>query len=111
MQTYAVNIDCVACPRVEHIYVEPQDYVRWLTKGVHAQDAFSYLTIDERESIITSMCLDCIDEVYAGMEEEKEEELYDLEYEYAVFMDEQDVQSAIDPESDLFEYASDWYVD
>jgi hypothetical protein len=72
MQTFAVVVDCVACPHREFIYVEPADYIRWSLKGVHAQDAFPYLTEDEREALITSMCLDCIDEMYSDMEEEDE---------------------------------------
>lgn len=102
MQTFCVTVACVACGDVERIYVNPMDYVRWEVQGVHAQDAFPYLTIDERESLITSMCLNCIDEMYSDMGEGEEEEDW---------YPETDDDFAIDPESDLFEYASDYYVD
>lgn len=99
MQTFAVHVDCVACKRTELIYVVPMDYIMWAIKGVHAQDAFPYLTTDERESLITSMCLDCIEEMYADMEEDAEDEYEDAYY------------GVLDPESEAFTYESDWYVD
>lgn len=95
MQTFAVCVDCVACKDSSLIYVEPADYIRWSLNGVHAQDAFPYLTIDERESLITNMCLDCIDEMYSDMEEEEEDWL------------------GVDDDMLEFplEYERDWYVD
>jgi hypothetical protein len=105
MQTLAVHVDCVACKDTEIIYVEPMDYVRWSTQGVHAQDAFPYLTADEREALTTSMCIDCIEEMYADMEEDEEEEYADI-YEVENFD-----WSLLDPESGFPEYEADYYVD
>lgn len=110
MQTFAVEVRCVACGGVEYIYVEPMDYVRW-TSGQHAQDAFPYLTDDEREALITSMCLDCIDEMYSDMEEEDDwDDEHEEDCECAV-CDSYDMRSPLDPESDDPSYDSDYYVD
>lgn len=96
MQTLRVEVRCVACKELGAVYVDPLDYTDFVL-GKHAQDAFPYLTADEREMLITSMCLDCIEEMYADMEEE-EEDYWPWEP---------------DPleESDYPEYESDYYVD
>ncbi len=99
MQTFAVEVRCVACGEVEYIYVRPMDYVRW-TQGTHAQDAFPYLTIDEREAIITSMCLGCIEEMYSDMEEDDD----------WAEREDWDVSDVLEM-SDFPEYESDYYVD
>ena len=103
MQTFPVHVDCVACKGTETIYVQPMDYIDWTTRGVHAQDAFPYLTADERESLITHMCLDCIEEMYADMEEEEEEDWLGV--------DDDMLYNVLDPESEDFTYESDWYMD
>lgn len=101
MQTFAVEVLCVACGEMERIYVEPMDYIRWVG-GIHAQDAFPYLDADERDALISNMCLDCIDEMYRDMEEEE-----DYEDEEAFYT----AMELLDPESDSPEYERDWYVD
>lgn len=115
MQTFAVTVACVACGEVEYIYVEPMDYVRW-TKGTHAQDAFPYLTADERDCLISNMCLDCLDEMYRDLVEEEEDEYSGWDES----THEEDCECAVcdsynmgplDPESDDPSYDSDYYVD
>lgn len=98
MQTHPVEVNCIVCKALQVIYVHPEDYLVWQL-GVHAQNAFPYLTADERESLITLICVSCIVEMYAGLEEEEDEDWlpkYD-----DMFMDEAD-----DPS-----YDSDYYVD
>lgn len=99
-QSLRVEVRCIACKALEAVYVEPKDYLDWSLKGVHAQDAFPYLTDDEREVLITSMCLDCIEEMYRDLREEEEE-------------DDDYWPWGPDPleESDNAEYQSDYYVD
>ena len=96
MQSYAVTVSCVADGLLEVIYVDPIDYLEWQA-GKHAQDAFPYLSSDEREALITNMCVPCIEEMYADMENDNEEDWADNDMFY--------------PESDDPIYDRDWYVD
>lgn len=102
MQTLGVEVRCVACADVQTIYVGPLDYLDF-TLGKHAQNAFPYLTADERESLITSMCLDCIEEMYADMEEDE----YDDWEERELWVEDPDN----DPLAFPVNYESDYYVD
>lgn len=99
-QTFCVQVPCAACQFVERIYVRPADYLDWGIRGVHAQDAFPYLSDLERDVLISNMCLDCLDEMYQDAREEEEDEYWLPED-----------GSAIDPESDDVTYERDWYAD
>jgi hypothetical protein len=96
-RTHGVVVRCFGCLELITLYVAPLDYEAWLT-GTHAQDVFPYLTDGERELLISNTCDKCFEEMFP---EEEEEEWYP----------EDDSDYAIDPESDLFEYSNDWYVD
>lgn len=103
MQTLRVEVRCVACKELGAVYVDPLDYADFVL-GKHAQNAFPYLTADERELLITSMCLDCIEEMYADMEEEEDD--YDWE-ERELWVEDPDN----DPLAFPVNYESDYYVD
>ena len=43
--------------------VADADYVRW-QHGTHIQDAFPYLSVDDRERLITGICPECWDRMF-----------------------------------------------
>lgn len=60
-----LSITCISC-KVEHsIDVHPADMERY-KNGVHAQNAFPYLTEDQRELLISQICGTCFDAMFEG---------------------------------------------
>lgn len=59
---------CISCRAKHIITVEGDDYMRWRA-GVHAQDAFPYLSADDREMLISSICPECFEEMFRHEEE------------------------------------------
>ena len=83
---------CPLCGRVTEISVRTEDYARYQA-GALAQDAFPYLSADEREMLISGICPTCWDEVFAGYDEWNEG------LEQTVFDDYQDMAfEALSPE-------------
>jgi len=58
-----LNIRCIECNKVFYINVYKKD-IELYKKGVLAQSAFPYLTINERELIISNMCGSCFDKIF-----------------------------------------------
>ncbi len=50
---------CPFCGKETEIRVNMVDYWEWCNEGKLAQDAFPYLTADEREALISGICPDC----------------------------------------------------
>ena len=59
---------CVLCNESGRIVVNDDDYEDWVN-GKYAQDAFPYLSINDREFLISSVCGTCFDKI-SGEEEE-----------------------------------------
>jgi len=61
-----VSIKCLPCPdctKVGRVEVEETDFYRWQgdynTPGVLIQEAFPYLSADQREMLMTGYCSEC----------------------------------------------------
>lgn len=70
---FEVNTRCPFCGKETTILVNIVDYWEWVNEGKLAQEAFSYLTTEEREMVISGTCPDCWERMF-GFEEEDEEE-------------------------------------
>jgi len=57
--------DCPFCGKYQEVEVRLEDYFRW-NKGELVQNAFPYLTPNEREIIISGICPKCWDETFRG---------------------------------------------
>lgn len=55
-----INVTCPFCEAVSHVEVELTDYNRW-KDGTLVQDAFPYLSADERTLLLTGICTSCWD--------------------------------------------------
>ena len=76
----SVVTSCPFCGHAHEVEVNEADYWDW-QDGVLAQDAFPYLSADEREMLISGICPKCWDEMFGGGEDEESyeptpEELY-----------------------------------
>lgn len=56
---------CPICHKEHIISVKSEDYLEWC-HGVHAQDAFPYLSADEREMLISGICPTCWASMFGG---------------------------------------------
>lgn len=59
---------CPFCGHKNYILVFEDDYLAW-EAGTLAQIAFPYLTADEREALISGICPDCWDSLFAEEDE------------------------------------------
>ena len=58
-----MKITCNQCSEVHVIEVDFQDWSDW-RRGKLAQDAFPYLSADERELLISGICGKCFDKMF-----------------------------------------------
>lgn len=58
---------CPFCGRGNEVEVNETDYLDW-DDGKMAQDAFPYLSADEREMLISGCCPQCWDKMFGGEE-------------------------------------------
>lgn len=70
---YAILATCPFCGNLNVVTVNEDDFWNW-QNGTLIQDAFPYLTADEREIIKTGICPKCWDSMFSEEEEEEEEE-------------------------------------
>lgn len=70
---------CPFCGTETEIAVSASDYFYW-QEGKLAQDAFPYLSADERETLISGICPSCWKSMFPP-EEEEEEEFDDCDFE------------------------------
>ncbi len=59
---------CPICGKAHDIEVNEIDYLDW-ADGMLVQDAFPYLTANEREMFISGICPDCWARMFGGDEE------------------------------------------
>lgn len=81
---------CPFCGHVNEVVVENSDFIDWQVNGKLAQDAFPYLTAEEREMLISGICKDCWYNAFHEEEEDEEEgdEPFDLDMGFDPYMGE-----------------------
>ena len=62
-----INITCPFCGTKSLVIVEEDDFTAW-QNGMVAQEAFPYLSAEEREMLISGLCLDCQDKLFCEPE-------------------------------------------
>lgn len=63
---------CPMCGKVHTVTVNDADFEKWQS-GVSAQNAFPYLSTDEREILISGTCPKCWDSMFSFGEDEEED--------------------------------------
>jgi hypothetical protein len=58
-----LSIDCCVCNENFKIEVKDRDYENY-KNGLLVQTAFPYLSVDDRELIISKTCSDCFDDLF-----------------------------------------------
>lgn len=81
LKDMTLSTTCPICKTETEIAVSASDYLEWV-EGKSAQDAFPYLSANEREAIISGICSKCWDNMFStdDANEEDEEEEEDFEY-------------------------------
>ena len=64
---------CPFCGKTHSVWVNEIDYYAW-EQGELAQDAFPYLSAEEREVLISGICSPCWDAMFGSMDDEDEDE-------------------------------------
>lgn len=71
-----VGRNCPFCGEYHEVLVYEDDYAAW-QNGELAQNAFPYLTANEREILISGICPSCWDNMFSEDEDEDYEPDYD----------------------------------
>lgn len=58
-----IDKKCIFCNQEKTIKVKQQDYIDW-TKGKLTQEAFPYLSPEDREILISGVCGPCFDKTF-----------------------------------------------
>lgn len=88
MQKIVIETHCPICHQFHYVEVNERDFYAW-QGGKLAQDAFPYLSSDEREMLISGTCPECWDKMFSEEEdEEEEEEPFDLDMGFDPYMGE-----------------------
>lgn len=61
-----IKTTCPFCGKENAVVVKSVDYIKWASFAAQAQDAFPYLSANERESIMTGICSNCWDDLFSG---------------------------------------------
>lgn len=67
-----VELKCRSCGKCAEIEVESWDWAAWRS-GTLIQDAFPYLSADDRKMLISQTCDECWDNMFPAEEEVEEE--------------------------------------
>ena len=78
MKKITIETRCPFCGAINHVAVFEADYDRWID-GELVQNAFPYLTADEKELLVSGLCLDCQKEVFDYDDDYDEEPDIDLD--------------------------------
>jgi len=87
-----VTTVCPFCGKAHDVLVNEIDYLDW-QDGKLAQDAFPYLSADEREMLISGICPTCWDGMFEGSADDD----YEDEDEYTGDCDDFDIEMGFDP--------------
>ena len=63
MEKIAKTVRCRICDQITTLLLDPNDIKEW-QEGAHIQDAFNYLSEDERELLISGICGTCFDNIF-----------------------------------------------
>lgn len=74
---------CPICHELHQVEVSEADYNTW-SDGTLVQDAFPYLSAEEREILVSGICPDCWDSMFSDEEEESDED-YEPDYDECGF--------------------------
>ena len=68
MMIMPMEIECVCpfCGEVHTVTVDAIDYLAWENGDVLAQNAFPYLSADEREMLISGICPKCWEKTFGA---------------------------------------------
>jgi hypothetical protein len=69
---------CPICGHANFVEVNEADYWDW-QDGTLVQDAFPYLSADEREMLISGICPTCWANTFGDLEEEEDPATYEFE--------------------------------
>lgn len=61
--TIIIEVTCKICGTAHNIEVTTESYNKWL-KGAFIQEAFSMLSSDDRELLVSGICGKCFDEIF-----------------------------------------------
>ena len=76
-EEYIIVTTCPFCRHAHEIPVNENDYWDWVD-GALIQDAFPYLSADQREMLISGICPKCWDNMFgANFEEEEEDDCFE----------------------------------
>lgn len=67
---YWLDRKCICCSGETYFALSWRQYERYIIKGEHAQDVFSHIPANIRETIISGTHSDCFDQLYADFEED-----------------------------------------
>lgn len=65
-------VECPICHNFNEVMVNEEDYLAWVFDGMCAQDAFPYLSADEREILISGICPTCWEKTFGDEAEEED---------------------------------------
>ncbi len=85
---YVIITTCPFCGHTNEVAVNEADYWDW-QDGALVQNAFPYLTADEREMLVSGICPDCWDKMFSEDPDEVEEDYepdYDLDMGFDPYM-------------------------
>ncbi len=57
---------CRLCFKCNVVKIGRNDYLDWSLNGTYIQDAAPYLSVDDRELLISGICGSCFDVLYEG---------------------------------------------
>ena len=66
-----ITTTCPFCGKENYVEVDFDDFMNWTENNVLIQDAFPYLSADERELIKTGICSKCWDDMFGNEGEEE----------------------------------------
>lgn len=75
-QEYKIITTCPFCGHAHDVFVSEADYWDW-QDGALVQDAFPYLSANDRELLISGCCSQCWDK-YFGSDEEPDPDWVDI---------------------------------
>ena len=65
--------ECPICHHANEVMVNEEDYFDWTFDGALVQDAFPYLTADEREMLVSGICPTCWEKTFGNFDEYEED--------------------------------------
>lgn len=60
-----IKVTCFKCKKEYTINVTEDDYLNWKEGGMLVQDAFPYLSANERELLMSRICGTCFDKMFS----------------------------------------------